>query len=162
MLKTNFSTVISHLDYANSMLAGLPSSSIKIIQKVQKHSARLILGKCHGKHHRMPQSPTLSTNTTEDKLQICTLIHKCQNKQAPVYLQNIIQEKTANCPGFRLGNKKALLAVQNIRKQAFTSISFSVYGLMLWNPLPDTIREEIIFEKFKIKLKTHLFTTVYM
>ena len=25
--------------------------------------------KCHGKHQRMPQNPTLATNTTEDRLQ---------------------------------------------------------------------------------------------
>ena len=37
--------VISHLDYANSMLAGLPVSSIKIMQKIQNTAARLILGK---------------------------------------------------------------------------------------------------------------------
>ena len=35
--------VISHLDYANSMIAGLPSSSIKIMQKVQNTFTRLIL-----------------------------------------------------------------------------------------------------------------------
>ena len=29
---------ISHIDYTNSMLAGLPSSSTKIMQKVQKYS----------------------------------------------------------------------------------------------------------------------------
>ena len=36
--------LIPHLDYANSMLAGLPSSSIEIMQKDQNTAARLILG----------------------------------------------------------------------------------------------------------------------
>ena len=36
---------ISHLDYTNSMLAGLPASSIKIMQKIQNTATRLILGK---------------------------------------------------------------------------------------------------------------------
>ena len=79
----------------------------------------------------------------------------------PVYLQNLIQENTTIHPSLRLENKKALLAVLNIRKQTFASRSFSVYGLKLQNWLPNTIREEIIFEKFKNKLKTHLFTTAY-
>ena len=35
--------VISNLDYTNSMLTGLPSSSIKIMQKIQNTTARLIL-----------------------------------------------------------------------------------------------------------------------
>ena len=68
--KLSLQLVISHLYYANSMLTGLPLASIKIMQKVKNTAARLILGKkCHGKHHRMPQNPTLATNTTEDRLQ---------------------------------------------------------------------------------------------
>ena len=80
---------------------------------------------------------------------VCILIHKCHDKQAPVYLQNLIQEKTTICPGLRSENKKAMLAVPNIRKQTFTSRSFRVFGPKLWNSLPDTIREEIIFEKIQ-------------
>ena len=62
--------VISHLDYANSMLAGLPSSSIKIRQKVQNIAARKMLGKnakeitmeCLKSLHWLP-------NTAKDRLQ---------------------------------------------------------------------------------------------
>ena len=62
--------VISHLDYANSMLAGLPTSSIKIMQKIQNTAVGLILGKKYQrKHHRGPKIFTLVTNTTKDRLQ---------------------------------------------------------------------------------------------
>ena len=93
---------------------------------------------------------------------ICTLIYKCHSKQAPVYLQNLIEEKTTTCPSLRSENKKALLAVSNVRNQTFASRSFSVYGPKLWNSLPNTIRKEVRFEKFKSKLKTDLFTIAYM
>ena len=118
--------------------------------------------KCKEKHHRMPQ--TLHWLPIKQRIdhKICTLIHKCHTQQAPLYLQNLIQEKTTNPPGLRSESKKALLAVPNKRKQTFASRSFSVYGPNLWNLLPDTIREEIIFEKFEKKLKTHLFTAAYM
>ena len=50
----------------------------------------------------------------------------------------------------------------NTRKHTFGSRSFSIYGANLWNSLLDRIRAEINFEKFKTKLKTHLFTIAYM
>ena len=37
--------VLSHLNYSNSLLSGLPDSSIKILQKVQNSAARLVLGR---------------------------------------------------------------------------------------------------------------------
>ena len=132
--------VRSHLGYANSMLAGLPSSSIKIMQKVQNTAARLILRK-NAMESTTECFKPLHWLLIQQRIdyKICTLIHKCHNKRAPVYLQNLIQEKTTICPGLRSENKKALLAVPNIRKQTFTSRSFSVYGPKLWKSLPDTI-----------------------
>ena len=155
--------VISHLDYANSTLAGLPSSSIKIMQKVQNTAARLILRK-NAMKSTTECLKTLQWLPIQQRIdyKICTLIHKCCTRQAPVYIQSLIQEKTTNHSGLRLENKKALLAVPDIQKQIFASRSFSVYGLKLCNSLPNTIREEIIFEKFKKKLKIHLFTTAYI
>ena len=155
--------VTSHLDYANSMFAGLPSSSIKLMQRVHNTATRLVLRKkCHGKHNRMPQNPTLATNTRADRV---------QNMQSHLQLPQQTSSSLSPKPNSRennnsswpqIRNRKALLEVPNIRKQTFASRSFSVYGLKLWNSLPNTIREEVRFEKFKSKLKTHLFITVYM
>ena len=39
------STVVSHLDYCNSILAGLPNSEISQMQRVQNIAAKLVLGK---------------------------------------------------------------------------------------------------------------------
>ena len=141
--------VISHLDYTKSILAGLQSSSIKIMPKIQNTATRLILRKIA---KEVPKNLTLVTNTVKDRLQICTLIHKCCNQKTPVYLQNLIQEKKINQPSLRMENKKALLAVPHIRKHTFASRSFSIHGPNLWNSLPDRIRREIIFEIFKEKL----------
>ena len=42
--KLDISIVLSHVDYSNSVLSGLPDSSINIVQKVQNSAARLVLG----------------------------------------------------------------------------------------------------------------------
>ena len=56
--KLIFQLVISHLDYANSILAILSWSSIKIMQIPKPNP----WNKYQGKHHRMPQNPTLVTD----------------------------------------------------------------------------------------------------
>ena len=129
------------------MLAGLPSSSIKIMQKIQNTGARLIFGK-NAKESTMECLKTLHWLPIQQRIdgKIYTLIHKCCNQKAPVYLQNVIQEKTTNHPSHRLEHNKALLAVPNIRKYIFASRLFSIYGINLWNSLPNRIREEIIFD----------------
>ena len=39
------SLFISHLDYANALLGGLPKSSIDQLQQVQNIAAKIVLGK---------------------------------------------------------------------------------------------------------------------
>ena len=39
------SLALSHLDYANSLLMGLPAKTIKIMQNIQNLAAKVILGK---------------------------------------------------------------------------------------------------------------------
>ena len=104
------------------------------MQKVQNITARLILRKnamestteCLKALHWLPIQQRID-------YKICTLIHKFHNKEAPVYLQNLIQEKTTIHSSLRSENKKAMQAVPNIRKQTFASRSFSVYDPKLWN-----------------------------
>ena len=42
--------VISHLDYCNSLLYGLPSYELARLQRVQNTAARLIVGACQSDH----------------------------------------------------------------------------------------------------------------
>jgi len=44
MIQLVMSLVISHMDYCNSVLVGLPASTLVALQRVQNATARLILG----------------------------------------------------------------------------------------------------------------------
>ena len=53
------------------------------------------------------------------------------------------------------------LEVPHTKNKTFASWSFSVYAPTKWNKLPNTIRDEHNFNKFKKLLKTHLFNQAY-
>ena len=62
MPQTNFAT--GHITPRTAII------KYKNNAKSQKHSCKTNpWKKCHGKHHRMSQNPTLATITTEDRLQ---------------------------------------------------------------------------------------------
>ena len=57
--------MLSHLDYSNSLLSGLPDSSIKIQQKVQKQCSKISTRKkCKTQFNRKHKATTLATNKT--------------------------------------------------------------------------------------------------
>ena len=68
--------VISHLDYCNSLLAGLPASAIRPLQLIQNAGARLVVNHSHYSAHRLP---SLVTSGCPDPLQdISTCVPCCK------------------------------------------------------------------------------------
>ena len=88
-------TVISHLDYANSLYSGLPKGDIKKLQHIQDFAVKEVL-----------QKPKHSSSTEALKLlywlpvrlkipyKICVLVLKCKQKEAPIYLQQLLTPKS--------------------------------------------------------------------
>lgn len=52
-------------------------------------------------------------------------------------------------------------SVPKVWRKTVGERAFSFRAPTLWNSLPLDIRQACLIEVFKIKLKTHLFTTVY-
>ena len=81
--------IISHLDYANALLIGLPDCEIKKLQRVQNITDRIAT-----------QDTSVTTRTLlrtlhwlpirlRIKFKILTLVHKAVHKQGPEYLQEL-------------------------------------------------------------------------
>ena len=86
--------VLSHLDYANSILCGLPNSTINKLQHVQNWAAKVVL-----KQTKYDSSTaalyTLHWLPVRQRInfKILCMIHKCLNNAAPEYLSCLIRVK---------------------------------------------------------------------
>ena len=150
--------VLSHLDYANSILCGLPNSTINKLQHVQNWAAKVVL-----KQTKYDSSTaalyTLHWLPVRQRInfKILCMIHKCLNNAAPEYLSCLIRVKIFERQT-RLANTSAItLEVPFTRRSTFAQRAFSVYGPHLWNKLPVDIRQIQIYSLFKKLLKTFLF-----
>ena len=114
--------VISHLDYANAILVGLPETDIHKLQWVQNMVAKLILNKdkhdsvtdCFIKLHWLPIRAGIH-------FKILTLTYKCLNDQAPEYLCNLLTVNETNDRLLRSSSQYKRLIVPFVRLQTFTA-----------------------------------------
>ena len=150
-------TVTSLLDYCNSLLSGLPASSIRDLQLVQNFAARLILNRnkfCH----ITPLLYELHWLLIESriKFKVLIFIYKSLHDLAPTYLADLL---TFYVPSRTLRSSSNLdLVVPRYNKNRFGACAFSVFGPKAWNDLPYEIKSASSIDIFIKLLKTHLFS----
>ena len=116
------SLVVSHLDYANSLLTGLPAKTIKIMQNIQNLAAKVILGKqksdssmeCLKALHWLPIKYRIDEK-------ICTLVFKWLHAMVPTYLIKVMKIKQQGRQGLRSANMNNILEVPKTKRKTFAS-----------------------------------------
>ena len=157
------SLCVSHLDYYNAALYGLPDITINRMQRVHNMCARLVLRwskwdsakACLAKLHWLPirQCKTFK---------ICVLTYKLLHRQGPQYLQDLLQYKHSNSNrSLRSNMDHSLLVIPCTKCKTFALRSFSVAAPTLWNHLPKDLREADTLHSFKHDLKTHLYKETF-
>ena len=143
--------VISHLDYGNALLYGLPETITKQMQSIQSSAAKLIL-KLIRYESSTQALKKLNWLPIRKRIEfkIITIVHKSLYGKAPDYIKKMIKEKTT---GYSLISRKK----QHVAKTKLKKLTETVRGPKLWNSLPQKLRVEKKFACFKILLKTHLF-----
>ena len=153
--------VISHLDYANSILIGVLDVTIKQLQCVQNIAAKVVLQAdkyasprgCMKNLHWLP-----ICKRVEQKL--LTIVYKCTRGIAPNYLQELLKKHIPIRPGLHLWSSSTKLVVRRVTRQTFVARSFSVCGPRLWNSLLADITVAPTVDQFKTRLKTYMFRQI--
>ncbi len=154
--------VISRLDYCNSVLAGLPSSTLQHLTVVLHSAARLI------KDLEPRDQVTLSMRQlhwlpiqARITFKICLLMFHIYTGSSPHYMSSLVTLCTslASRQSLRSASKGDFACVRS--RLQFGNRAFSITGPVEWNKLPETVRRSTSVVQFKASLKTHLFHIYY-
>ena len=153
------STVISKLDYCNSLLSGIPKYLVKKLQRVQNYAARLV--KKSGRRGSITrQLKDLHWLPVLERIQfkVLLVVYKSLNGLAPMYLRNLLDYYN---PGRTLRSSNRHLLIERRFSSKFGSRSFTCIAPRMWNKLPLDIRNAESVPLFKTKLKTYFFNKVF-
>ena len=98
--------VVSHLDYCNSILAGVPKVTLNQLQRVQNMAAKVMLG-CDKSAiskealfvlHWLPVAQRID-------FKVATMVFKCLKGESPKYLCELIEVKKLQRQGLQSKSK---------------------------------------------------------
>ena len=150
--------VISHLDFFNSLLTGLPKKVYKVMQRVKNISAKLIL-KRDMEDSLMNSLKKLYQLPVEYHVQykILKITHKCIYGNVPAYRKKKVMLVDCNNRYSLRSNDSQKLVVPKTKCVTYGDRSFSFNATKYWNMLPHELQEQSSLNILKKQLKTYLF-----
>ena len=150
--------VSSKLDYCNSLLFGLPSAKLDIIQRIQNNAARLVT-RTRRTEHITPVMFRLHWLPVRQRIDYKILMITLHHHQVQSYLRSQLHLRSSS-RSLRSSSSPTLVVPQT-KTKSYGDRSFSACAPRLWNNLPDHIRNADNINSFKTKLKTYLFDAAY-
>jgi hypothetical protein len=153
------SLVMSHIDYGNSVLNAVADVHLKKLQRVQNTAARMV---------KQLRRDCSITPVLQDlhwlpvayrvKFKMVMLTFKALKTGKPQYLRELLVPYTPS-RSLRSENKN-LLQVPFVKLQ-IARRSFYYAAPVLWNSLPQELRDTTVLTDFKNKLKCHFFKQAF-
>jgi len=151
--------IMSRLDYCNSVLAGLPQSTLQPLQRVQNTAARLI---CDVPYHEhiTPHLRELHWLPVRSRIEykLCLTMYNVPNDRCPSYLSDMLQLADTPLRPLRLRSADSSSYVKPRLRTKFGERAFSHSGPAARNQLPEHTRQLSSLSIFKRELKTILFS----
>ena len=143
--------ILSNVLTVDSVLAGLPVSSIKPLQWVQNAAAHLVLNLDYRAHITPALQLQLYWLPVHYRIQykIATLMHHIYSSTASTYLCDLISFSSTRSSR---STTSGAAAVQHTRTR-LGDRAFSVAGPRVWNNLPASLRQTVSAAAFKRRLK---------
>ncbi len=148
--------VISSLDYCNTLLAGLPSWTIKPLQMIQNAAARLVFSEPK-RAHVTPFFISLHWLLVAARIKFKTLMlaYRTTTGSARSNFHSLMTIYILSRSMRSANERRLVVPSQRGSKSLSRTFSFTVPGW--WNELPTPIRIAESLTIFKWHLKTHLF-----
>src|SRR6218665_3622011 len=154
--------VLSRIDCCNSVLYGLPNSTLSPLTSVIHIAARLVKI-LSPRDHITPSLRQLHWLPIQARIsfKICLSMFKVKSCSAPLYMSSLVTPCTA------LESRRGLCSASKgdfVVKRTNLQLRnrmFEVACPAEWNSLPEPIRRSSSINIFKTKLKTYLFSKYY-
>jgi hypothetical protein len=155
------SVITSRLDFCNSLLYGMPQSSLQPLERAFKNAARIVT-RTRRDEPITPVMKPLHWLPLRARIEytILLLTHKTLHDLSPAYLKDLLALKPMRHASLR-SNDLNLLDVPRTSVPSYGDRAFSVAAPKLWNSLPSSIQNVNGLTLFKQHLKTFLFNKAY-
>ena len=163
-LKLVRGSVLSRLDYYNSLYIGLPDSELRFLQMILNSAARIVrqLPRFSREHitpicielHFLPIKARI-------KYKICLLAFKALTLSQPIYIRNMLTFKNWKTSMNLTSTDRQLLEAPFLSGLVSVRRCFSYTAPRLYNTLDEELKRMECLDGFKNKLKTSIFREAY-
>ena len=154
--------ILSHIDFCNSLLYGLPDYELRTLQMIINSATRVVVGMPRfSREHITPCCIDLHILPIKARIiyKICLLTHKALIYEQPRYLLDLLHRRE----GLQSLRSTTVRALDEpiVSQLASSNRCFSYCAPKLYNSLPAEIQNITSIVTFKKRLKTYIFCQAY-